>query len=196
MIPVWMVMSGVVYMFSLPFSQTDYFDFNPDPTFAIVLSTLALPFLIPFILYTAFECSRRKFGIVSVTGVAFIIIHIATSIIPNSSLIQTIPFYILNIIPVVAADAILSLSRKRSYVYAAGALLGASFFTLYFPLITHVYNEGAVWPSLISSTYFAMISKVYPSAAGPAIMMGVLGIIIGSRFVSMLMLREPAEIKH
>ncbi|MGA7692746.1 MAG: hypothetical protein WCA61_10595, partial [Nitrososphaeraceae archaeon] len=48
------------------------------------------------------------FGILSLTGAAFIVINIATSIIPNEHLVPTIPFYVLNILPIIAADILLT----------------------------------------------------------------------------------------
>ena len=73
-------------------------------------------------------------------------------------------------------DALLSsLSAKTKIVnYIAGAVLGVTFFTLYYPLITHTYNEvlsnpQSVWPSLTSSIYFGMIGKIYPLIIIPVI---------------------------
>jgi hypothetical protein len=115
-------------------------------------------------------------------GVAFIIIGVLTSIIPNSALAPTIPFYVSSIIPIVAADALLAFSRSRLSLYAAGTIVSLAFFMLYYPLITYTYNEvfesKVVWPSMIAQVYFGMIQNVFPFVAIPTAAMGILGALV------------------
>lgn len=196
-IPVWIIVSGLIHMVSLPFSDTEYFKFNPDPTLAAIIATLAFPFIVSFILFSSFELSVRSgrtkgmFGILSITGAIFIIINLSTAILTNEHLIPTIPFYILNIIPIVAVDIILSklsIPKTKIVNYVAGAILGSTFLMLYYPLITHTYNEvllnpQTVWPSLTSSIYFKMIDEVYPLIVIPAMATGILGTIISTKLI-------------
>ena len=196
-IPVWITVSGLIHMASLPFSDTEHFNFNPDPTLAAIIATLAFPFIVSFILFSSFQLSvrskrtKRMFGILSITGIVFILINLTTAILPNEYLVPTIPFYILNIIPIVAVDILLSkLSTPKTKIvnYVAGAVIGSIFFTLYYPLITHTYNEvlsnsQTVWPSLTSSTYFKMIDKIYPLMVIPAAVTGIMATIISSKLI-------------
>ncbi len=194
-LPIWMSSSGLIYMFSLPFSNTEYYNFNLDPTTAATIATVAFPFLISFILVSLFKLTieignkKRKFGIISITGSIFIFISIVTMIIPNKSLIPTIPFYILNIIPIIIADIFLSkLPLKRVFIYTSGGILGSSFLMLYYPMITHIYNEilsnQSVWPSLTASIYFDMITQIYPLLVLPAVGVGILGTIVSNRLIN------------
>ncbi len=194
-LPVWMSSSGLIYMFSLPFSDTEYYNFNLEPAIAATIATVAFPFLISFILVSLFRLveemsnKKRKFGIISVTGSIFIIITIVTMIIPNKSLLSTVPFYLLNIIPIIMADIFLSkLPLKRVFIYVSGGILGSSFFMIYYPMITHIYNEvfssQPVWPSLTAPIYFDMILQVYPLLALPAVGAGILGTIVSSRLIN------------
>ena len=196
-IPVWITVSGLIHMASLPFSDTEHFNFNPDPTLAAIIATLAFPFIVSFMLFSSFQLSvrskrtKRMFGILSITGIAFIIINLTTAILPNEYLVPTIPFYILNIIPIVAVDILLSkLSTPKTKIvnYIAGAVIGSIFFTLYYPLITHTYNEvlsnsQTVWPSLTSSIYFKMIDKIYPLMVIPATVIGIVATIVSSKLI-------------
>src|SRR5918999_2804176 len=198
-IPVWITVSGLIHMASLPFSDTEHFNFNPDPTLAAIVATLAFPFIVSFILFSSFQLSFRSrsrrtkgmFGILSITGIVFIIINLTTAILTNEYLIPTIPFYILNIIPIVAVDILLSkLSTPKTKIvnYIVGAVIGSIFFTLYYPLITHTYNEvlsnsQTVWPSLTSPIYFKMIDKIYPLMVIPAAVTGILATIISSKLI-------------
>jgi hypothetical protein len=196
-IPVWITVSGLIHMASLPFSDTEHFNFNPDPTLAAIIATLAFPFIVSFMLFSSFQLSvrskrtKRMFGILSITGIVFIIINLTTAILPNEYLVPTIPFYILNIIPIVAVDILLSkLSTPKTKIvnYIAGAVIGSIFFTLYYPLITHTYNEvlsnsQTVWPSLTSSIYFKMIDKIYPLIVIPATVTGIVATIVSSKLI-------------
>jgi hypothetical protein len=188
-LPMWMTLDGLIGMFSLPFSKTQYFDFNPDPFLAAVLTTVGYPFLISFVLCFSFHLGKRKFGILSVMGASYLTIHAITAIIPNESLIPTLPFYILNILPILASDILLSFSTNRVLsVLASGSILGSSFLMIQYPLITYVYNEvftkqAFVWPSLLSSSYFGMISSIYTLVIGPAFAMGIMGAILAGKVI-------------
>ena len=179
-----MTLDGLIGMFSLPFSKTQYFDFNPDPFLAAVLTTVGYPLLMSFVLCFSFHLGKRKFGILSVVGASYLTIHAITAILPNESLIPTLPFYILNILPILASDILLSFSANRVLsVFGSGSILGSSFLMIQYPLITYVYNEvftkqAFVWPSLLSSSYFGMISSIYPLVIGPAFAMGIIGAIL------------------
>ncbi|MBV9176892.1 MAG: hypothetical protein JO297_07620 [Nitrososphaeraceae archaeon] len=182
--PVWISLDGLIGMFSLPFSNTQYFHFNPDASVAAVLATIAYPFLISLILCLSFRLGTKRFGILSVIGAIYLMINIITVIIPNESLILTLPFYLVNIIPIIIADTLLSVLDNKFYsICFAGAIVGSIFLMIQYPLITHIYNEvftkQPVWPSLTSSIYFGMISKIYPLIIGPAIAMGMVGAIVG-----------------
>ena len=194
-LPIWMSSSGLIYMFSLPFSDTEYYNFNLEAMTAATIATISFPFLISFILVSLFKLTteignkKRKFGAISVTGSIFIIIAIVTMMIPNKSLIPTIPFYVLNIIPIIIADIFLSkLPLKRMFIYTSGGILGSSFFMLYYPMITHIYNEvlsnQPVWPSLTAPIYFDMITQIYPLVVLPAVGVGILGTIVSNRLIN------------
>ena len=187
-LPVWLAASGMIDMFSLPFSKTDYFNFNPHPALGVGVATLAFPVLMSVLACISSALAGRHFGVVTAVGAAFIVIAMLTSIIPNDALIPTIPFYTANIIPFVVADALMSFSRSKISLYAAGAIVGIAFFTLYYPLITYTYNEvldpKTVWPSLIAPTYFEMVGTVFPLVAAPAALMGTAGALASEKLIA------------
>ena len=190
-IPIWLSLSGVIGMFSLPFSKTQYFDFNPDPYIGAVVATVGYPLLLSLILISSFRLGKNKFGVISITALVYVVISAVTVIIPNESLIPTLPFYLLNLVPIVAVDVLLTIAKSRfpySIYIIGGAILGSVFFMMQYPLITHVYNEvvtrqAFVWPSLTSSTYFGMIGEVYPLVAVPGATMGIVGAIAANSIV-------------
>jgi hypothetical protein len=198
---IWITVSGIIHMVSLPFSDTDFFKFNPNPILAGLIATLCFPFLVSFVLFTSWEITK-KFGVLSVTGMIFIFINLVTTILPNENLVPTIPFYLINVIPIVVIDVLLSLlslgissslssislsqTRKKIVNVVAGIVLGVTFFMLYFPLITHTYNEVSidpqqVWPSVTASIYFEMIDEMYPLLVISSMAAGILGVVISSK---------------
>ncbi len=186
-LPLWITATGLLYLFSLPFSNTQSFDFNPDPTFAAIFATIGLPFLLSTILYLSYGLNYR-FGILSITGSAFLLISILTTMIPNESLVPTISLYFLSIIPFVVVDTILSYSKTKYLQYVAGGVLGSCSFMVYYPFITYIYNEAfthdVVFPSLIALVYSELMISSYSLLVGPLIASGILGVILGRYIIS------------
>jgi hypothetical protein len=187
-VPLWLSLAGMIGMFSLPFSKTQYFDFNPEPYFGAVVATLGYPVLLSFILIASFRLANERLGILSITASIYMVISTVTVIIPNEWLVHTIPFYIINLVPVIAVDVLFATSKHRIIYIIGGGLLGSVFFMMQYPLITHVYNEvvtkqAFVWPSLTSSTYFEMFGQLYPFVALPGFTMGIIGALLANRIV-------------
>ena len=187
-LPVWLAASGMIDMFSLPFSHTGFFNFDPHPVLGVAVATLGFPLLISILTYSSSALSGRRFGVMTAAGAAFIATSMLTSMVPNDALISTIPFYLANLIPFVTADLLLSFSRSRVSVYVAGAIVGIAFFTLYYPLITYTYNkvldDQTVWPSMIALAYTKMIGTVVPLVIAPAAALGVIGAMVGERLMT------------
>lgn len=191
-LPVWLSTSGLFYSFLLPFSDTEFFKFNPDPNFAVIFAITSFPFLISFSLLLVSKISNYSFGVLSLSGIFFIIINWATSIAQNPSLSNTTEFYFLNIIPIICADGIITLYKKQFKVfYIVGGLLGSIFYFVYFPLITHTFNEifskQIVWASLTSKIYFSMLPEVYLLAIIPSILSGIIGALLSQRIGNKIM---------
>ena len=180
--PVWIAGSGIISSLSLPFSNTDYFQFNPEPTFAFIVATLGFPLLISMSSLLIFRLSGFRFGMISGMGGLFLLIYISTAIIPNFALIDSITFYSLNVIPFIIADIVLFFNKGRKSSMFVGGLLGSIFYMVYYPYVMYTFNEvllgKLVSPSLIYFVYFEMIENVLVLTIIPAIIMGVLAAFI------------------
>lgn len=184
-IPIWLSVTGLLFSFSLPFSKTDYFDFNPNPVFGSIFATAAFPFLISTMLFLAYHAGGKRFGFVSTTGAALIIINMTTSIIPNHWLHPTVMFYLFTMVPIILCDVTLKLSSNRLRAYFAAGVFGILSYFVYYPLITHVYNKidtnQIVSASITAKIYFEMIPSVFPLIAIPCAVMGVVGLVACKR---------------
>ena len=183
-LPVWLSGSGMISSLSLPFSNTDYFEFNPDPTFAFIVATLAFPFLISMSMLLVFRLSSCRFGMMSVLGCLFLLIYSLTTIVPNFAIFDSVLFYSLNLIPFVISDVILSHKSKKSMIFVGG-LLGSVFYMVYYPYVMYTFNESLlgklVSPSLIYFVYFELIQTVLMITVIPAIFMGILAVTISEK---------------
>lgn len=188
MIPVWLSITGLFYSFSLPFSKTDYFDFNPNPIFAAGFASIAYPFLISAILTSSAFLAKNRFGAASLVGASYLVIMTLSAVIPNHTIIQTIPFYLTNIIPIILGDYVLSKSKTVKHTMLAGAIFGSTFYFMYYPLITYTYNEitlnKLMWPSLTSQIYFELVPVVAPFLIICGSIIGALGVKFAQKITS------------
>ena len=191
-IPVWLSASGIISSLSLPFSSTDFFQFNPEPTFAFIVASLAYPFLISLSLFLIFRLSHYQFGLVSILGGLFLLIYSSTAIIPNFAMFDTVQFYSLNLIPFVIADVFLKLNRSKLSLFFTGGLMGSVFYMVYYPYVMYTYNEillgKLVSPSLIYFVYFELIQTVLLYTLIPSIMMGILAVVISAKLTKKILI--------
>jgi hypothetical protein len=184
-IPVWLSASGIISSLSLPFSSTDFFQFNPEPTIAFIIASLSYPFLISLSLGLIFRLSNYQFGMLSVLGGLFLLIYSSTAIVPNFAMFDTVQFYSLNLTPFVISDIFLKINRSKLSRFFIGGLLGSIFYMVYYPYVMYTYNEillgKLVSPSLIYFVYFELIQIVLVYTLIPSIVMGILGVIISGK---------------
>ena len=118
----------------------------------------------------------------SVLGGLFLLIYSSTAIVPNFAMFDTIQFYSLNLIPFLISDVFLKINRSKLSRFFVGGLLGSIFYMIYYPYVMYTYNEillgKLVSPSLIYFVYFELIQTVLIYTLIPAIIMGILGVII------------------
>ena len=181
-LPVWLSGSGIVSSLSLPFSNTDYFEFNPEPTFAFVVATVGFPFLISFSLLLCFRLADGRSGVLSLLGGLFLLVSSSTAIVPNFAISDSVLFYSLNLIPFVLSDFILFLNKSKKYFLFVGGILGSVFYMVQYPYVMYTFNEillgKLVSPSLIYFVYFELIQTVLLLTTIPAIVAGITGVLV------------------
>jgi uncharacterized membrane protein YciS (DUF1049 family) len=110
----WIVSVNTIFMFSLPYSKGQYFDFNPDPLAALFIASIAIPFVSGMIFYSATKTLRDVHFRFTFITLAFMIIHSTDTIISNPHFVILYPLYLLNIIPALIADILISLRRNQN----------------------------------------------------------------------------------
>ena len=194
MLPVWLSASGIISSLSLPFSNTDFFEFNPEPLTAYFVASLGFPFLISFSMMSLFRLGKNQFGFFSIMGGLFLLINGSTAIIPNFAIGDSILFYSLNLIPFLVSDVALKLNKSKITLFSIGGLLGSIFYMIYYPYVMYTFNEillgKLVSPSLIYFVYFELIHDVLMFTIGPAILMGIIGVFCSSVFSKKILSRQ------
>jgi len=178
----WMSSVGMVMLFTLPFSQGEYFDFNPDPLFAAVLASIALPIIGPLMIILGSRTIPIAYPATTLTALYMTVNGIAT-IVAHYAIAPALPYYMLNILLAIAVDFVLK--RKLSdKVKAAltGAIIGPFFYTLYFPLVTHAFRESLGIPVEVFVTTISLFQSTYQIVMGltfmPAMLLGFIGSLI------------------
>jgi hypothetical protein len=219
---VWRTATGFTSMVTLPYSNTINFHWNPDPFLAVVIATICFPFFTSIMLFCSFILGnynlddgsrgirvrlgerRAKFGILTSTAAAYMLITIFTSILPFKFMVPSIPWYTLNIIPIFAVDVLLTvvyantMSSKNDKTIVrciAGAVLGLTFITLYYPYIGLTYSELVSPHQFLRldniGTYFKTMGEVFPWIIVPSIASGIFGMIVGSKILALKAQQRP-----
>ena len=165
----WFTIIWYVYFFSLPFSNGDSFNFNPDPYLASIIATLFLPLFGSMIFFIASKTISR-FGAVSAIGGLVIIINLFANIIPTDGILfpSILWYFPLSFIPIIIADFLTNnfTFRKREYKeksinkIVAAALLGAAFYVFNYPMVVWAYAIPFEMPLLINNQELPLMSQL------------------------------------
>ena len=143
----WFTTTWYAYMFSLPFSNGENFQFNPNPTIAVLVATISLPLLNSIILLAA-QKAIGGFGGATAVAVLVVILNILTNVVPTvQPIVSFLPWYLVAaILPALIADLainylprITKISMKNSQLIS-GAIIGSLFYIFSYPMITWIYS--------------------------------------------------------
>jgi hypothetical protein len=188
----WVTMIWYVYMFALPLSDGQHFNFNLNPIHEIIISIIALPTIGSVIFVTA---SRTIGGFGSATAVTalLLVMNSFANIMPSSQLMPFISWYLMLIVPAVLADLILNMSlilrRSKNMLNAddrlaiiSGAIIGSIFYMIGYPMLPITFAEPLSYTfhsmNDISVNFVRTLPFVFIFTEIPAVAMGIIGSII------------------
>ncbi len=169
MVALWLNLMSYVYMFALPISNGELFNFNLNP---IAESLIALVFL-PLINSGLFLFVLKKthtFGMASAIAAGVILLTAFSNILPSQSLSNLFPFYLLAIIPFVLVDMLIygklpmnniTISNKLKFLIA-GATSGSLFYVIGYPLLPLTLSNYLM-PVDLEQIGFVTIVDIIPS---------------------------------
>jgi hypothetical protein len=202
-------------MFSLPFSNGENFQFNPNPILAALIATILLPLLSSIIFLTASN-SIGKFGGATAVAILVVALNSFANIIPaDQSMISFLPWYLtMAILPAIIADLVLNylpktaiLGIKKSELMAC-AIIGCVFYVFNYPMIAWVFGipfgmdfidiQGIDAIGNLTSDFQDSLMSIFALTTVPGALMGVLGGIVASNKICSptKMVREDARSKN
>jgi hypothetical protein len=211
----WFIITWYVYMFSLPFSNGENFQLNPDPLLATLITTALLPLLSSVVFLTASSAIGRLGGATAVAVLVVALNSFANLIPVDESMILFLPWNtIMTILPAIVADLAINYLPKKRIIdiknskLIAGAIIGCIFYMFNFPMIAWVFgiplgmNFDEIQSVDAISNLYSDFQDRLMSMVGltilPGALMGILGGIIVSRkiFLSPKMILEGVSNKN
>jgi hypothetical protein len=199
MIPVfaalWFTTTWYVYMFALPFSNGEHFQFNLDPNVATLIALIALPLLSSVIFLTASKAIGR-FGAATAVVAVVAGINIFANIIPTGNVLTPLlPWYsMLSILPVIVADLVLNNSIIKSKMGSlrseiiSGIIIGSIFYVLNYPMLTWTFSLPLNMPldsiNNILPNFVNSMPTVLAITLVPGAIMGMIGAIISFKIIN------------
>jgi hypothetical protein len=197
----WFTTTWYVYMFSLPFSNGENFQFNLNPNIAAIIAIIVLPLLSSIIFVTASKTIGR-FGAASAVAGLVLCVNVLANIIPTDGLIiSSLPWYLIfTIIPAVTADIILNNATIRSKIgvreseLIAGAIISSTFYVFGYPMLTWAFAipldmqlgnlQGIEAVAMLTSNFLSTLPTVLAITLVPGALMGMVGAYLSSKKIA------------
>ena len=191
----WFTTTWYVYMFALPFSNGEHFQFNLDPNVATLIALIALPLLSSVIFLTASKAIGR-FGAATAVVAVVAGINIFANIIPTGNVLTPLlPWYsMLSILPVIVADLVLNNSIIKSKTGSlrpeiiSGMIIGSIFYVLNYPMLTWTFSLPLNMPldsiNNILPNFVNSMPTVLAITLVPGAIMGMIGAIISFKIIN------------
>jgi hypothetical protein len=186
----WFASIWYIFMFVLPLSNGEHFNFNPDPVAAVIAATIAIPFMSSMI----FLISARTIGrLGAATAVAAVVItmNVLANIAPAYQFLGAfLPWQLLAIIPViVGADVAIHRLPQRTGMIISGALIGITFYVFNYPMLPMTFAELLNQPNSfindILPSMYVTFSQVIIMTAVPSTLAGIVGAITGLKKIQL-----------
>ena len=202
------ILSGFIYFFTLPFSETQFYNYNPDPLAAFLVYSFGFPFLLSSFFISILKNYPDFDEMILLVGSFYVIIMLLTQIISNPFLFGYSWYYMLNILPFVIIYLLNKKQVKKTiikmniqpppsenlknkmkkdvnpkiYIFYA-LILAILSFTICFPLNTYILNEELygylVYQNVVSKVYSQIFGDYFLIIMSTSIAGGLLGYGLG-----------------
>jgi hypothetical protein len=191
----WLTLIWYTYMFALPFSNGQHFNFNLNPIVEALIAVVALPFISSIVFVTASK-TIGTYGASTVVAI-LIVITTLTNIVPVTKLIPFLPWYFCIIIIAIAADLALNKTKRNVHleskfwgikksVFVSGAMVGSIFYILGYPLLPYAFVEFFGYYDFLSISdalliFINSVQTILPFTIIIGIIMGIIGSIVSEK---------------
>jgi hypothetical protein len=188
----WLMTIWYVYMFALPLSNGQHFNFNLNPVYESTIAIIALPAIGSMIFVTAARTIGR-FGAASAVIALLLGMNSFANIIPSNQLMPLLPWYLMLILPAAVSDLILNKSvitrrkmlKTETSVIISGAIIGSIFYVLGYPLLPITFAEPLSYTFHSMNDILVNFVRTLPLVlfftAIPGVAMGIIGAILSTK---------------
>jgi hypothetical protein len=168
LIALWLNLISYVYIFSLPISSGDVFNFNLHPVLESLIALIFLPLINAFmILFTT--NTIKNFGYISLAGIGVIIITSISNILPSEELSIFLPYYLLSVIPFILIDFVVydklpfteGKSRSKNKILFATVISASLFYVIGYPMLPLALGNYLM-PLNLSDMEFSTLVDIIP----------------------------------
>ncbi len=185
----WFIVIAFIFQFTLPISNGEAFNLNPDPYVAGIILVVTMPFFCALIFWGAAK-SMNRFGWTSVSAAGLIILNVTANVIPNESLWNFLPWFAIAMFVVIVADGIINNKIKvgKFREEIAGGLVGAIFLVFSMPLVGMAYIQFYVFSGVSGYTLLPEFSETLAMILGlmaiPGAIMGIVAVKLARKKIS------------
>ncbi|WP_458746988.1 hypothetical protein [Candidatus Nitrosocosmicus sp. T] len=188
MIALWLNLISYVYIFALPISNGELFNFNLNPLAESLIALVLLP-SINSALFLFVLRSTHTVGIASVIAAGVILLTAFTNILPSQALSNLLPFYLLTIIPFILIDLLIHdklplgnrIIGNKLKAVISGAISGSLFYIMGYPLLPLTLSNYLT-PIDLEQVGFITIVDILPSFINSLPVVLPITIFIGAIF--------------
>ena len=190
----WFTSIWYVFILVLPFSESDFFNFNLDTYSATLIASIFLPLINSIMFLCSSKVFNNTFGYASITVSLLVLVNTLSTILPTGDILSPIiPWYFVSILGAsLLADILLNSNFIRTYIkqfknnkLIAGSIIGSIFYFFNYPMIVWTYGTflntnlgslNAVLPTFLN-TIVTLTMITVPVGA----VMGLFGYIVFSK---------------
>ena len=202
----WLTIIWYIYMFALPLSNGQHFNFNLNPIYESIIAIIAIPAIDSMVFITASRAIGRFGGATAVTALLLVMNSFA-NILPSNQLLPFLPWYLMLAIPAVFADLILNrsiiitrskkLPKAERSVIISGAIIGSLFYIIGYPMLPMTFAEPLSYTFHSMNDIFINFVRTLPSVlvfiAVPGVAMGIIGAIVSVKKIKVPMTKNIAS---
>jgi hypothetical protein len=196
----WFIVIAFVFQFSLPISNGETINWNPDPYVGAIILVLTMPFFCTLIFWGAAK-SMKKFGWASASAAGLIILNITANVIPNEALWVFLPWFAIPMIIALVADGIINnkIKIEKFKEEIAGGLVGAAFLVYSMPLVGMAYIQFYIFSGISGYSLLPEFSETLAMILGlmgiPGAIMGIIAVKLAKKKIS-IPIESSLDFKH
>lgn len=195
----WFTSVWYVFIFVLPFSESDFFNFNLDTYSATLIASIFLPLINSIMFLCSSKVFNNTFGYASIIVSLLVLVNTLSTIIPTGALLSPlIPWYVVSILGAsILADILLNSNfikintkQFKNNKLIASSIIGSIFYFFNYPMIIWTYGTflhtdlgslNAVLPTFLNTIVIVTLITVPVGAV-----MGLIGYLLFSKIENRL----------